>query len=137
MQKRNRSRDRRKDLSRKDIKLLDCTLRDGGYLNDWEFGKSNIINIFERLVGAGVDIIETGFLDERRRLFNREHVDSLKAYRELVSEEMPAVFVLIDRAISAGKARGFLENGDIAVITAGVPIGRSGTTNMLKVQLVD
>lgn len=48
------------------IKLLDCTLRDGGYLNDWEFGKSNIINIFERLVSAGVDIIETGFLDDRR-----------------------------------------------------------------------
>ena len=49
-----------------DIKLLDCTLRDGGYLNDWEFGKSNIVNIFERLVSAGIDIIETGFIDERR-----------------------------------------------------------------------
>ena len=48
------------------IKLLDCTLRDGGYLNDWEFGNSNIVNIFERLVSAGIDIIETGFLDERR-----------------------------------------------------------------------
>ena len=49
------------------IKLLDCTLRDGGYLNDWEFSKSNIINIFERLVSAGVDIIETGFIDDRRQ----------------------------------------------------------------------
>lgn len=48
------------------IKLLDCTLRDGGYLNDWEFGNSNIVNIFERLVSAGIDIIETGFLDARR-----------------------------------------------------------------------
>ncbi|MBR4573965.1 MAG: aldolase catalytic domain-containing protein [Lachnospiraceae bacterium] len=48
------------------IRLLDCTLRDGGYLNDWEFGNSNIVNIFERLVSAGIDIIETGFLDERR-----------------------------------------------------------------------
>lgn len=47
-------------------KLLDCTLRDGGYVNDWEFGKENIVNIFERLVGAGVDIIEVGFLDDRR-----------------------------------------------------------------------
>ncbi|MCR5687982.1 MAG: aldolase catalytic domain-containing protein [Lachnospiraceae bacterium] len=49
-----------------EIKLLDCTLRDGGYLNDWEFGRSSIVNIFERLVSAGIDIIETGFLDERR-----------------------------------------------------------------------
>ena len=37
------------------------------------------------------------FLEERRKIFNQERVDSLKAYRELVSEEMPAVFVLIDR----------------------------------------
>lgn len=49
-----------------EIKLLDCTLRDGGYLNDWEFGSSNIVNIFERLVSAGIDIIETGFVDDRR-----------------------------------------------------------------------
>lgn len=37
------------------------------------------------------------FQEERRKIFNQERVDSLKAYRELVSEEMPAVFVLIDR----------------------------------------
>lgn len=49
-----------------EIKLLDCTLRDGGYVNDWEFGHNNLVSIFERLVGAGVDIIEVGFLDERR-----------------------------------------------------------------------
>lgn len=46
--------------------LLDCTLRDGGYINDWEFGHDNIVNIFERLVASGVDFIEIGFLDERR-----------------------------------------------------------------------
>jgi len=49
-----------------EIKLVDCTLRDGGYLNDWQFGYDNIINIYERLVSAGIDIIELGFLDERR-----------------------------------------------------------------------
>lgn len=48
------------------IKLLDCTLRDGGYVNDWAFGHDNMMNIFERLVSAGIDIIEVGFLDERR-----------------------------------------------------------------------
>lgn len=50
----------------RNISLLDCTLRDGGYLNDWEFGHSNLISIFERLVNADIDIIEIGFLDERR-----------------------------------------------------------------------
>ena len=46
--------------------LLDCTLRDGGYVNDWEFGRDNITNVFERLVSSGVDAIEIGFLDDRR-----------------------------------------------------------------------
>lgn len=48
------------------IQLLDCTLRDGGYVNDWEFGHNNLISIYERLVDAGVDMIEIGFLDDRR-----------------------------------------------------------------------
>ena len=29
----------------KNIKVLDCTLRDGGYVNNWNFGKSNIKNM--------------------------------------------------------------------------------------------
>ena len=48
------------------VHLLDCTLRDGGYLNDWNFGKDNIASIYERLVSSCVDVIEIGFLDDRR-----------------------------------------------------------------------
>ena len=51
---------------KKQRELLDCTLRDGGYVNDWEFGHEQIVEIFERLVSSGVDYIEIGFLDERR-----------------------------------------------------------------------
>ncbi len=47
--------------------LLDCTLRDGGYINDWEFGYDNIINIYERLISAEIDIVEVGFIDARRK----------------------------------------------------------------------
>lgn len=50
----------------KNIQLLDCTLRDGGYINDWEFGCDDLVSIFERMVSAGVDIIETGFINESR-----------------------------------------------------------------------
>ena len=50
----------------KELKLLDCTLRDGGYVNDWNFGHDNIVNIFERLISSGVDVLEIGFLDERQ-----------------------------------------------------------------------
>ena len=56
---------RESSMSRK-ISLLDCTLRDGGYVNDWKFGHDNMVSVFERVVDAGTDIIEIGFLDERR-----------------------------------------------------------------------
>lgn len=46
----------------KDIQLLDCTLRDGGFINNWEFGKDCIINIVDRLAVANMEIIEVGFL---------------------------------------------------------------------------
>ena len=40
--------------------------------------------------------------------------------------------------VGVGKAleSGFVKNGDLVVITAGVPVGYSGTTNILKVHIV-
>lgn len=49
-----------------EVKLLDCTLRDGGYVNDWLFGRETMLSVLERLIGAGVELIEIGFLDARR-----------------------------------------------------------------------
>lgn len=48
------------------IRLLDCTLRDGGHIVQGKFGVTVIKNTIERLVEAGIDIIEVGFLwDEK------------------------------------------------------------------------
>ena len=44
------------------IRLLDCTLRDGGHIVNGVFGETVIKNTIKRLVDAGVDIIEVGFL---------------------------------------------------------------------------
>lgn len=51
-------------------KILDCTLRDGGYVNNWEFGKVNSMNIIRLLSKAKVDYIEIGFFS------NKENQDS-------------------------------------------------------------
>lgn len=53
----------------------------------------------------------------------------------LIKEEKD-VFDLFDRAITAAKDMQLLEKDDLTVITSGVPIGISGTTNMIKVQIV-
>jgi len=44
-------------------------------------------------------------------------------------------FELFDHAILAVEKAGYLEDGEIAVITAGVPLGISGTTNMIRVKV--
>lgn len=46
------------------IQILDCTLRDGGYINNWNFGKEIIENISKNLAEAKTDIIEVGFLTD-------------------------------------------------------------------------
>ncbi len=47
------------------IQILDCTLRDGGYCNQWKFGYQNIHKIITSLMKANIDIIECGFLTDR------------------------------------------------------------------------
>jgi 4-hydroxy 2-oxovalerate aldolase len=44
------------------IRLLDCTLRDGGHVNEGNFGRETIRSIINDLVDSNVDIIELGFL---------------------------------------------------------------------------
>lgn len=45
-----------------DLKLLDCTLRDGGYVNDWKWGFLSAKDIIQLLVKANIDVVEVGFL---------------------------------------------------------------------------
>lgn len=71
------------------IRLLDCTLRDGGYCNNWMFGQANIQNILNGLIEANVDIIECGYISQKKE-FN---VDST----QFVSFSDVAAFIPTDR----------------------------------------
>lgn len=44
-------------------------------------------------------------------------------------------FELFDHAIQVVEIAGYLKDGELAVLTAGVPLGISGTTNLIKVQV--
>lgn len=43
------------------ISVLDCTLRDGGYVNNFAFAKEDVKKIISGLVDARIEYIETGF----------------------------------------------------------------------------
>lgn len=53
----------------------------------------------------------------------------------LLIEEKTQAEELFDYAVDAAEEAGLIESGDVVVITAGVPLGISGTTNMIKVQV--
>ena len=46
------------------ISILDCTLRDGGYINDWNFGADAISYILDKLERSGIEFIEVGFIKD-------------------------------------------------------------------------
>ncbi len=52
-------------------------------------------------------------------------------------EEKNEIFELFDHAVASGKESGMLNTGETVVVTAGVPLGVSGNTNMIKVQVVE
>lgn len=73
----------------KQIKLLDCTLRDGGHVNNWNFGKQSIKGIIHRLSMARVDIIELGLLKNVKFSLDSTLQPSISAFSEIAMSGNP------------------------------------------------
>ena len=67
------------------IMLLDCTLRDGGYINDWRFGEAAINETVEKMVSSGVDIFEIGFLKNEPYFKDRTVYNSVHQISSIIS----------------------------------------------------
>ena len=66
------------------VKLLDCTLRDGGYVNDWNFGEDAIAGIIMNLEISGVDIIELGFIRNEDENSDRVVFNGMRSVKKLL-----------------------------------------------------
>lgn len=56
--------------------------------------------------------------------------------KPILIEEEQDTFDLFEHAVNTIKKKNYLKDGDLTVITAGVPLGISGTTNIIKVHTV-
>jgi len=54
----------------------------------------------------------------------------------IISESVHTTDELFDTAVNNAVAAGYVDLGDLVVITAGVPVGRTGTTNIIKVHQI-
>lgn len=69
------------------ISILDCTLRDGGYVNNWEFGKENISYIRNKLDEIKADVLELGFMRNEPFKADRSIFNSTSQVSELISKK--------------------------------------------------
>jgi len=51
-----------------DVKILDCTVRDGGLVNDWDFSVEFVRDLYQALSAAGVDYMEIGYKNSPKLL---------------------------------------------------------------------
>ncbi len=54
----------------------------------------------------------------------------------LLTERPKSTDDMFEIATKVAKEKGFVKDGDLAIIVAGVPVGESGTTNVMKLQIV-
>lgn len=67
--------------------LLDCTLRDGCYVNNWVFGQENINNIVHGLEKTGVDVLELGFLRDEPFNPNSSNLPNIESADRLLTQK--------------------------------------------------
>lgn len=51
---------------RPELKVLDCTIRDGGLVNDHLFDDALVRGVYQACVEAGIDYMEIGYMNSRR-----------------------------------------------------------------------
>jgi len=70
--------------------LLDCTLRDGGYYNNWNFDKNIVNNYLNCIKNSGIKVLEIGFRFKKKEKFlgkfaysNEKFLNSLNLPEEI------------------------------------------------------
>ncbi len=64
-------------MYRPEIKVIDCTVRDGGLMNKWQFDDKFVRHVYDSLAKAGVDYMEIGYLSSEG-MFSREEMGPWK-----------------------------------------------------------
>ncbi len=90
------------------VSVLDCTLRDGGYYNNWDFEDGLVDRYMKGILRSGVQYLELGFRSPDKKGFaGRFKYCSDDLIKRLVPDDAPAIAVMIN-------GRDFIaDNGEI------------------------
>lgn len=87
-------------MFRPEIKVIDCTIRDGGLMNDWKFDKALVKDVFHGLAKAGIDYVELGYRADKAYFspkdFGPWRFCDEKDLRDVAFESPTKVSVMVD-----------------------------------------
>jgi len=99
----------------KKINVLDCTLRDGGYYNNWDFSKELVNDYLEAISLSGIRYVELGFRSLKKKDFKGpnwyttdSYINSLVVPKNLKLGVMVNVFEIISNPLGITKATNLL-----------------------------
>ncbi len=81
-------------MEKENIKILDCTLRDGGYITKWKFGEDTIRGIAHSMVRAGLDYVEVGYLNHKPYENGSALFQTIEQIKEYIPEERGKTSIL-------------------------------------------
>jgi 4-hydroxy 2-oxovalerate aldolase len=111
-------------MFRPQIKVLDCTVRDGGLINKWQFSDDFVRKVFLALSKAGVDYMEIGYKSSEKYFSRQEN----GAWKFCAEEDLRKIVGDDDRSLklSAMADVGRIDHDDI-------PHKRDSVLDMIRV----
>ena len=79
------------------LTLLDCTLRDGGYYNNWSFSRNLVNDYLKAIAGSGIKYVEIGFRSLRENKLNGPNFFSRDNYIDILN--IPKIGILRARQV--------------------------------------
>ena len=67
------------------LTLLDCTLRDGGYYNNWNFSKDLVNEYLKAIAASGIKFVEIGFRSLKENKLNGPNFFSRDNYIDILN----------------------------------------------------
>lgn len=96
----------------KDFKILDCTLRDGGYYTNWDFDSSIVTKYFINIDKLPIDYIEVGYRNLNQNQYRGEFfytpISTLKSIKTLTSK--PLVLIINEKDINENDLTSLLQS---------------------------
>ena len=82
------------------MKILDCTLRDGGYYTDWDYPQSLIDTYFDCIKNLPIDVIEIGYIGHPKAINdyrgNFYYLSPLDAKKIKIKVKNKEIAIMID-----------------------------------------